>query len=115
MRWTGSFGAGASLSQGSLVLRVRPAGQLVGKYCKRKRKKGGVSEREKEVEVVPLTLAILLANGLAMLHTAPTASRAHCPIAEAPLMLPPGTDIQRGQRELVVDARIALVAAHYRL
>lgn len=64
---------------------------------------------------MPLTLAILLANGLAMLHTAPAASRAYCPVAEAPLMLPPGTDIQRGQRELVVDAWIALVAAHYRL
>lgn len=47
-----------------------------------------------------------------MLHTATAARGAGCPIAETPLMLSPGADIERGQRELVVYARIALVAAH---
>lgn len=112
MRWTGSFGAGASLSQGSLVLRVRPAGQLVRKHYRREEiNEKGIKWRQN----LPLTLAVLLANGLAMLHTAAAAGRARCPVAEAPLMLSPGADIQSGQRELVVDAWIALVAAHHRL
>lgn len=63
----------------------------------------------------PLTLAVLLANGLTMLHAATAADRARCPIAEPPLMLSSGADIERGQRELVVYARVALVAPHDRL
>lgn len=50
-----------------------------------------------------------------MLHTATAARGAGCPIAETPLMLSPYADIERGQRELIVYARIALVAAHNRL
>lgn len=56
-----------------------------------------------------------MADWLTMLDTAAAADRAGCPIAEAPLMLPSRTHIDRGQRELIVDARVALVAAHDRL
>lgn len=65
-----------------------------------------------EGRLAELTFTILQADGLSMLNTAATANRAGGPVAQAPLMLSPAGDIKRGQRELVVDARVALVAAH---
>lgn len=67
------------------------------------------------LDSVRLTLAVLLAHGLAVLHPAAAAGRAGGPVAQAPQELPAGADVHRRQRELVEDASVALIAAHNRL
>lgn len=58
------------------------------------------------------TLAILQTDGLSMLNAAAAADRTGGPVAKTPLMLPSVGHIEGGQRELVVDARVALIAPH---
>jgi len=64
------------------------------------------------VKIGGLTLAVLLADGLPVLDPAPTAGGARGPVAQAPQELPAGTHIQCGQRELVKNASVTLIAAH---
>jgi len=95
----------------SLVLGMRPAGQRITQGYE----KIAFNGHDSLERFVGLTLAVLLADGLTVLHATAAAGGAGGPVAQAPLELPASGHIQCGQGELVENASVALIAAHNRL